>query len=187
MNVEQIMTKDVATCGPDDTLNEAARMMWERDCGFVPIAEPGPTRRLVGIVTDRDLCMAAYTRGRSLGEIRVGDVMSTGVRSCKAADDLASSGVDATVWDVRCCAPLDAAMIADAAAHGTVLTFEDGIREGGIGMMIADRVGALQPEVPVHVFGVPTKFIPHAKPDRILAQLGLDADGIARSVRDLRA
>jgi len=91
MNVEQIMTKDVATCGPDDTLNEAARIMWERDCGFVPIAEPGPTRRLVGIVTDRDLSMAAYTRGRSLGEIRIGDVMSTGVRSCKAADDLAAA------------------------------------------------------------------------------------------------
>lgn len=91
MNVEQIMTKDVATCCPDDTLNEAARLMWERDCGFVPVAEPSPTRRLVGIVTDRDLCMAAYTRGRSLGEIRIGDVMSTGVRSCKPSDDLAAA------------------------------------------------------------------------------------------------
>ena len=91
MNVEQIMTKDVATCGPDDTLNDAARLMWERDCGFVPVAEPSPTRRLVGIVTDRDLCMAAYTRGRSLGEIRIGDVMSTGVRSCKPSDDLAAA------------------------------------------------------------------------------------------------
>lgn len=91
MNVEQIMTKDVATCCPDDTLNEAARLMWERDCGFVPVAEPSPNRRLVGIVTDRDLCMAAYTRGRSLGEIRIGDVMSTGVRSCKPSDDLAAA------------------------------------------------------------------------------------------------
>lgn len=91
MNVEQIMTKDVAACGPDDTLNEAARIMWERDCGFVPIAEPGPTPRVVGIVTDRDLCMAAYTRGRGLGEIRIGEMMSTGVRSCKPADDLASA------------------------------------------------------------------------------------------------
>lgn len=91
MNVEQIMTKDVATCYPDDTLNEAARLMWERDCGFVPVAEPSPNRRLVGIVTDRDLCMAAYTRGRSLGEIRIGDVMSTGVRSCKPSDDLAAA------------------------------------------------------------------------------------------------
>ena len=91
MNVEQIMTKDVATCGPDDTLNDAARLMWERDCGFVPVAEPSPNRRLVGIVTDRDLCMAAYTRGRSLGEIRIGDVMSTGVRSCKPSDDLAAA------------------------------------------------------------------------------------------------
>lgn len=91
MNVEQIMTKDVATCGPDDTLNNAARIMWERDCGFVPIAEPGPTRRLVGVVTDRDLCMAAYTRGRRLGDVRIGEVMSTEVRSCKPADDVAQA------------------------------------------------------------------------------------------------
>jgi len=70
MNVEQIMTKDVATCGPDDTLNEAARIMWERDCGFVPIAESDPTRRVVGIVTDRDLSMAAYTRRPGFGRAR---------------------------------------------------------------------------------------------------------------------
>ena len=91
MKVQELMTKDVASCTADETANEAARIMWERDCGFVPIAEPGPTRRLVGIVTDRDLSMAAYTRGRSLGEIRIGDVMSTGVRSCKAADDVAAA------------------------------------------------------------------------------------------------
>jgi 1-deoxy-D-xylulose-5-phosphate synthase len=102
-----------------------------------------------------------------------------------AAEQLAASGIDATVWDVRCCAPLDESMLADAARHGAVLTVEDGIRDGGIGTTIEDQVGQLAPAVPVRVCGVPTAFIPHAKPDMILTRLGLDAPGIARSVRDL--
>ena len=102
-----------------------------------------------------------------------------------AAEQLAASGVDATVWDVRCCAPLDQEMLADAARHGAVLTVEDGIRDGGIGTTIEDRLGRLDPAVPVQVCGVPTTFIPHAKPDTILTRLGLDAPGIARSVREL--
>jgi 1-deoxy-D-xylulose-5-phosphate synthase len=103
----------------------------------------------------------------------------------KAAEQLAATGVEATVWDVRCCAPLDPAMIADAAAHAAVLTCEDGIRDGGIGSMIADQVRAITPTTPVRILGVPTRFIPQAKPDKILAALGLDADGIAGEARSL--
>lgn len=101
----------------------------------------------------------------------------------KAAEQLAATGVDVTLWDVRCCTPLDPAMIADAASHGAVLTCEDGIRDGGIGSMIADQVHAIAPTVPVTTLGVPTRFIPQSKPDKILTALGLDADGIAASAR----
>ena len=76
-------------------------------------------------------------------------------------------------------------MIADAARHGAVLTCEDGIRDGGIGATIASQVHAIAPGVRIESLGVPTTFIPHAKPDRILASLGLDADGIAGSIRSL--
>jgi len=88
MKVEQLMTKGVSTCVPGDTLNEAARIMWERDCGIVPIVEDGATHRVVGIVTDRDACMAVYTRGQPFSQIRVGDVMSSGVTSCRAGEDV---------------------------------------------------------------------------------------------------
>ena len=91
MRVEQVMAKNVVTCGPDDTVNDAARIMWEHDCGFVPIVEPGARPCVVGVVTDRDVCMAAYLRGRGLREIRIGDVMSTRVRSCRPADDVATA------------------------------------------------------------------------------------------------
>jgi len=104
----------------------------------------------------------------------------------KAAEQLAASGTDVSVWDVRCCSPLDPAMIADAARHRLVVTCEDGIRDGGIGSAIAREVHAIDPSVRVEVLGVPTRFIPHAKPDRILAALGLDADGIVAAVRAAR-
>ena len=101
----------------------------------------------------------------------------------KAATELATAGIDATVYDVRSCAPLDPAMIADAAGHRTVVTVEDGIRDGGIGTTIADQVHALAPAVPVTVLGLPARFIPQGSAERILAQLGLDADGIAAAAR----
>ena len=100
----------------------------------------------------------------------------------QAAVNLAAQGIDVTVWDVRSCAPLDSAMIAEAAAHRIVVTCEDGIRDGGIGMMIADQVHEIACGLPVEVLGLPAKFIPQGKPDRILAQLGLDAEGIAAAV-----
>jgi 1-deoxy-D-xylulose-5-phosphate synthase len=104
----------------------------------------------------------------------------------KAADTLTASGIPVTVWDVRCCAPLDADMVADAARHRGVVTCEDGVRAGGIGMSIEDAIGDLAPEVPVDVLGLPTRFLPHdGRPERILAHLGLDADGIAAAVRRL--
>jgi len=106
------------------------------------------------------------------------------VAAIKAADALAADGHDVTVWDVRSCAPLDDAMLADAAAHRAVITVEDGVRDGGIGMTIADRIGTLAPSVPVEVLGLPCKFIPHgANADQILATLGVDADGIVAAAR----
>ncbi len=66
------------------------------------------------------------------------------------------------------------------------MTCEDGVRDGGIGMTIEDRIGALAPSTVVEVLGTPTRFLPHdGRPERILAQLGLDADGIAAAVRRL--
>ncbi len=103
----------------------------------------------------------------------------------RAAAMLAERGVAASLWDVRVARPLDQDMIRDAARHRLVVTMEDGIREGGVGALIADQLtdccaGRDGPRV--EILGVPPQFIPHGKPDRILAKLGLDADGIAQSV-----
>lgn len=102
----------------------------------------------------------------------------------KAAATLAAEGVEVTVWDARCCAPLDPEMLADAARHDHVITIEDGIRDGGIGMSVADQVLALDRSTEVDVLGLPSKFIPHdPKSEAILARFGLDADSLVELVR----
>lgn len=88
MKVEQIMTRNVATCSPEDSLRVAAAIMWEQDCGCVPVVNPdddgGP--HVIGMITDRDVCMAAYTQGQTLDAIRVSSAMSHGVSSCHPND-----------------------------------------------------------------------------------------------------
>lgn len=102
-----------------------------------------------------------------------------------AADMLLTNNVEATVWDIRSCEPLDEEMIEDASQHALVVCVEDGIRDGGIGMKLEDLIHhasqGVHPEI--HVLGLPTQFISHAKPDVILANLGLDAPGIAATVQ----
>ena len=102
----------------------------------------------------------------------------------KAAARLADRGRAVEVWDVRSCAPLDDEMIASAARHRLVVTVEDGVRQGGIGTAIADQVAATGGQAEVVVLGLPTQFIPHGDALHILARLGLDADGIERTIRE---
>ena len=77
MNIDEFMTRDVRTCGPSDTLDRAARAMWERDCGVLPVVDA--ERRVIGMITDRDVCMAAYLQGLPLDRILVSSVASHAV------------------------------------------------------------------------------------------------------------
>lgn len=74
MKVQDVMTRNVATCGNDATLAEAAGLMWEYDCGVIPIVDD--QRRVVGVITDRDICMALALNNRLASEVSVGEVSS---------------------------------------------------------------------------------------------------------------
>lgn len=86
MKVADLMTREVQTCSLHDSLNGAARVMWDHDCGCVPVVDGHG--KLAGIVTDRDICMAAYTQGVPLDAIPVERVMSARVVTCARGDDL---------------------------------------------------------------------------------------------------
>jgi len=88
MMAKDVMSRDVAACAQSDDGAAAARIMWDRDCGSVPVI--GGDRRVVGIVTDRDLCMAAYLRGVGLREIPLESVMTWNPRTCAVDDPIAS-------------------------------------------------------------------------------------------------
>jgi Mg/Co/Ni transporter MgtE len=68
-NVRDLMTTAVRSCTTGDNLQRAAQIMWESDCGVVPVVDRDG--RLVGMITDRDICMAAYTQGKPLSHIGV--------------------------------------------------------------------------------------------------------------------
>ena len=86
MNVRQLMTPNPRTCRTSDAMNTAAQIMWEQDCGCVPIVDDDG--KAIGIITDRDICMGAYTRGLPLSQIPVLSGASTALVSVRESDSL---------------------------------------------------------------------------------------------------
>lgn len=85
MKARDLMTPDVLTCRPDEPMAAAARIMWERDCGIVPVVDA--LGRPIGVVTDRDLCMASFTRNEALSRMPVRDAMAKEVFACREDDE----------------------------------------------------------------------------------------------------
>ena len=86
MRVREVMTRSPQCCSVDQSANDAARIMWERDCGAVPVIDGAGI--VVGMVTDRDICIGAYFHGASLGDIPLTDIMSREVCACEEDADL---------------------------------------------------------------------------------------------------
>lgn len=75
MKVRDLMQSEVASCTPGTDLAAAAMIMWNKDCGVVPVVAPG-TRKVIGVVTDRDVCMAVATTGKTPQQRTVDEVMA---------------------------------------------------------------------------------------------------------------
>jgi len=88
MTVRELQTTNVKTVSPDTDLAVVAKLMWEGDCGAVPVVTED--RKVIGIITDRDICIAAATRSKPPAEIRAGDVISSnnGIHAVKPEDDV---------------------------------------------------------------------------------------------------
>jgi CBS domain-containing protein len=88
VKVKDVMTTNVRTCFTSDSLATAAQLMWDHDCGCAPILnEQG---WVVGMLTDRDICMAAFFQGVPIGEIKASAVMSRQLFDCTSDDDLSA-------------------------------------------------------------------------------------------------
>lgn len=86
MIVKEIMQTAVGTCAPDSDLSAVIKIMHDRDCGFLPVVDRHGI--VVGVVTDRDVCMAAGTKHRPLAHVSVNETMSHPVFSCFADENV---------------------------------------------------------------------------------------------------
>lgn len=84
MKISELMTRTVRVCRATDTLDRAAQLMWEYDIGAIAVVDEHG--RVVGMITDRDACMAAYTCGGALCDIPVATAMAKHVVTCGPDD-----------------------------------------------------------------------------------------------------
>ncbi len=86
MKVRDLMTREVATCRLDTNLAAVGALMWEHGCGVLPVVDEA--RKAIGVVTDRDICIALCTRNVRASELTVGDVAKPRILSCTANEDV---------------------------------------------------------------------------------------------------
>lgn len=88
MKVKDLMTTEPKVCTPDTTVAEAAHLMWEADCGMLPVVDEG---ELLGVVTDRDMYIALATRDERAAHLRVGAVATRPAISCAPEDHVSDA------------------------------------------------------------------------------------------------
>ena len=107
MKVEQVMNRPVVACGTGDSLGVAAALMWEHDCGLIPVVDD--KRHVLGVLTDRDICMAAMLTGRPLATLPVGETMTRDVVTCRPDDTIEQAEQTMALRQLRRLPVVDAA------------------------------------------------------------------------------
>jgi len=88
MKCNKVMTKKLVCCLPENSVVEAAQMMKQQDVGSIPVIETEKTRKLVGMLTDRDLALKIIATERNPQSTKVEDVMTRKVVTCGKTDDM---------------------------------------------------------------------------------------------------
>ena len=88
MKVQEIMTTSPACCLPTDSTSRAARIMKDMDTGIVPVIDDEKSRKLIGVVTDRDLCLEVIAEAKDPESVQVRDCMARTVVSCTVDDEV---------------------------------------------------------------------------------------------------
>lgn len=86
MKVKEVMTQSAVCCKPDTNVGAAVELLWVRNCGMLPVV--GNDQKLLGVVTDRDICIAMGTRNRLAADLTVGEIATQKVFTCKPDDEI---------------------------------------------------------------------------------------------------
>ena len=104
-----------------------------------------------------------------------------------AAESLTAHGVDVTVASPTWVLPMPSALVKLAGEHDLVVSVEDGVADGGVGALLAQRSLEAGVRTPVHALGLPARFLDHATRDQIASAYRLTAADVARDVLDALA
>ncbi len=100
LTVSDLMTRNAAAVSASSTLSDAAKLMWDNDCGVVPVVEDGGGR-VIGVITDRDICMATWSRNLAPSALIARDAMSRDLVYCSGDDTLAAAETTMRTSQVR--------------------------------------------------------------------------------------
>lgn len=143
MIVAELMIRDVPACRIGDTLNQAVQLMWDARCGALPVLDDG--QQIVGVVTDRDACMAAYTQGAKLADVPVSSAMSSAVVACLPSATVEEAENLMMAHDIRRLAVVDPddrflgmLSLDDIAAEGVARGDKNGIDLRRVGLALGE-------------------------------------------------
>ncbi len=153
--VADLMSKDVASVHAEESCAAAAQLMWERDCGAVPVLDAGS--KVIGMLTDRDICIASWSKNVPPGQIRVADAMSSEVHCCTPDESLQEAEHTMRSKQVRRLPVIDPEFhvvgllsLADIARRADP---QNGALVEQVGSMLATIVQPPQPEVVISLGG----------------------------------
>jgi 1-deoxy-D-xylulose-5-phosphate synthase len=171
---------NVSVLTPADE-NECRQMLYTAHLQDHPVAVRYPRGAGVGTEIRKEMMAVPFgkgevrRRGQRIAILAFGTLLYPAL---KAAEKL-----DATVANMRFVKPLDAALVEDLArSHDALVTVEEGCAMGGAGSAVAEALHAAGVQTPVLMLGFKDEFVEHGDPAKLLALLGLDAEGIERSI-----
>lgn len=140
MEVRRIMTSNVSACSPDTNLSAAASLMWHHDCGVIPVIDGN--QKVVGVITDRDICMAAAMSKRPASQIVVSEVISGDVFACAPEDEVGEALATMQRRQVLRLPVVDkdGALQGILSMNDIVLSAEDGRKRAGGGISYAEVI-----------------------------------------------
>lgn len=143
MNVGDIMTNPAVTCGPGTNLSEVARLLWEHDCGAVPVVDRDG--QVIGMLTDRDICIGVATRMRPAWQIAAGEVAPGQVYTCHPGDPLDVALATMAEHQVRRLPVIDPqGMLVGVLSINDVIAKAQNVRTGGSQVGYVDVMGVLK-------------------------------------------
>jgi len=183
---------NMVVMAPSDE-NECRQMLYTGYTLDAPAAVRYPRGTGPGVTIEK--AMQALAIGKAEVRRRCGDAVVTGKRIALLAFGamlmpalVAAESLDATVVNMRFIKPLDAALVRElAGSHDLLVTIEENVIMGGAGSAVLESLQAQRLTTPVLQLGLPDDFVEHGDPQLLIAECGLDADGIVASVRGFLA